>query len=182
MVAAAPGAAATPASVTVLVAVITSGVVAALITTVSGNMRANASLRRDRYAEAVRYLVAWGEYPYRIRRRTDDEPATRAALAERGHTLQEERAQIAGWIATDSRALVTVFDGCVRDISALVAPACVEAWSAPPVTTAAGMVLKDFGPREVGAIATRFQLATRYRFGVRRLMWSSWVLRRIGRG
>lgn len=59
--------------------------VAGLIGTILGKTRANATARRDRYAQAVRTLIAWAEYPYRIRRRTSDEPATLTALADRGH-------------------------------------------------------------------------------------------------
>ena len=181
MSATAASSAGTPIVITILVAVISSGVVAAFINAISGNLRANASIRRDRYAQAVRYLVAWGEYPYRIRRRTDDEPGTRASLADRGHALQEQRAEIAGWIAAESRALSKVFDRCVRDASAIVGPACVEAWNSPPVTTSAAMNLGDFGPRGVDAIAARMERACRYRFGLRRMMWSGLVLRRLKR-
>jgi hypothetical protein len=177
--AATTGTAAPPIAVTILVAVISSGVVAAFVNAVSGNLRANANLRRDRYAQAVRCLVAWNEYPYRIRRRVDDEPSTRAALADRGHTLQEQRAEISGWISTESRALSVVFGQCVHELSAVVGPACNEAWRSPPITTGAGMNLIDFGPRGVTVIAARLEWASRYRFGLRRLMWSSWVLRRV---
>jgi hypothetical protein len=169
----------TPIAITILVAVISSGVVAAVVNAISGNLRANANVRRDRYAQAVRYLIAWGEYPYRIRRRADDEPETRASLASLGHTLQEQRAEIAGWIAAESRTLSKVFDQCARDISAIVGPACAEAWTSPPITTSAGMNLGDFGPRGVDAIAARMERACGYRFGLRRMMWSSLVLRRI---
>jgi hypothetical protein len=168
-----------PVEVTIIVAVISSGVVAAAINVVSGNLRANANLRRDRYALAVRYLVAWGEYPYRIRRRTDDEPATRASLANRGHELQEQRAEIAGWIAAENRGLSAIFDQCVREVSLIVGPACVEAWESPPAVTGAGMNLRGFGPRGVEAVAARMERACRYRFGLRRLMWRRWVSKRI---
>jgi hypothetical protein len=164
---------------TVLVAVISSGVVAAVVNAITGNVRANANIRRDRYAQAVRYLVAWSEYPYRIRRRVDDEPLTRAALADRGHTLQEQRAEIAGWIAAESRTMSTIFDQCVRDMSTVVGPWCAEAWNSPPVTTGAAMNLKGFGPGDAGPIAARMEYACRYRFGLRRILWRGWVLRRI---
>lgn len=170
-----------PVAVTILVAVISSGVVAAAINAISGNLRANANFRRDRYAQAVRYLVAWGEYPYRIRRRTDDEPSTRAGLAERGHDLQEQRAEIAGWIGAESRALSGIFDRCVAEVSMIVGPSCVEAWESSPVTTGAGMNLQGFGPRGVEIIAARMEHACRYRFGLRRLMWGRWVAARVRR-
>ena len=179
--AAAAPAPANPIFVTILVAVISSGVVAALINTISGNLRANANIRRDRYAQAVRYLIAWGEYPYRIRRRTDDDPATLAALVDRGHALQEQRAEIAGWIAAESRTLGEIFDRCRRDLGVIVGPACAEAWNSPPASTSAAMNLGSFGPRGVEAIAARLERACQYRFGLRRLMWPSLVRSRLSR-
>src|SRR5690349_14433320 len=80
-------------------AVLGSSVVAGLIGTLLGNTRANAAARRERYAQAVRTLVAWAEYPYRIRRRTSDDATALSALAERGHTLQEQLAESRAWIA-----------------------------------------------------------------------------------
>ncbi|WP_146164353.1 hypothetical protein [Pseudosporangium ferrugineum] len=166
-------------TVTILVAVISSGVVAAFVNAVSSGMRANANARRDRYAQAVRYLVAWGEYPYRIRRRTDDEPKTLSTLAARGHALQEQRAEVAGWIAGESRALSKIFNECARDVSAIVTPACAEAWNSAPLTKGSDMNLGGFGPRGVDIIVARMERACRYRFGIRRLMWSGLVMRRL---
>jgi hypothetical protein len=98
-----------------IVAALGSSVIAGLLSTVLGNARATANIRRDRYGQAVRGLVAWGEYPYRIRRRTDDEPATLAALAERGHAIQEQLAESRGWVAAESRTISEVFDTCIRN-------------------------------------------------------------------
>jgi hypothetical protein len=162
-------------AVTVVLAVLGSGVVAAILGTVLGNTRAN----RDRYAQVVRCLVAWAEFPYRVRRRTDDEPATLTALADRGHTLQEQLAESRAWVAAESRAVSEVFDSCIRDLSTSVGPACVAAWQAPPISNSAGMNLGDFGPRGVEKILIRMETAVTYRFGLRRLMWRRWVLHRL---
>jgi hypothetical protein len=161
--------------------VISSGVVAAFVNAVTGNLRANANIRRDHYAKAVRSLIAWGEYPYRIRRRTDDESATLAALADRGHSLQEQRAEISGWIAAESRTLSRVFDQCVQEVANVVGPACVQAWELPPVTSAGGMNLHDFGPRGLDTIVARMEHACRYRFGIRQLMWPGLIRHRLSR-
>jgi len=37
------------------------------------HLQASAEKRRERYAEAVACLVGWVEYPYRVRRRVNDE-------------------------------------------------------------------------------------------------------------
>jgi hypothetical protein len=182
VIAQAAGTSAGPSTaVTIGLAVLGSSVLAGLLGTLLGNARANAAARRDRYAQIVRCLVAWAEYPYRIRRRTDDELATLAGLADRGHTLQEQLAESRAWAAAESRALSEVLDGCIRDLTALVGPACIAAWHKPPITTGAGMVLDDFGPRGVDQIVIRMECAVAYRFGLRRLMWRRWVLRRLRR-
>jgi hypothetical protein len=170
-----------PPAVTIALAVLGSSVVAGLIGSILGNTRANATARRDRYAQAVRSLVAWAEYPYRIRRRTSDDPATLTALADRGHTLQEQLAESRAWIAAENRAMSEVFDGCLRDITALVGPACGAAWQEAPIETSAGMNLGDFGPRGIDRIVSRMECAVIYRFGFRRLMWRRWALRRLRR-
>jgi len=166
-------------TLTVVTLLLGSTLLAGLFTTALGNARAAAAARRDRYAQVVRTLVAWAEYPYRIRRRTDDEPQTLAALAERGHTLQEQIAESRAWVAGESSALSAVLDGCLADLARLVGPACSDAWRQPPITTPADMVLGSFGPRGIPEIITRMEHAVHYRFGIRRLMWRRWILRRL---
>jgi hypothetical protein len=166
---------------TIALSVLGSSVVAGLIGTILGNTRANAAARRERYAQVVRCLVAWVEYPYRIRRRTSDEPATLTALADRGHALQEQLAESRAWVAAESRALSEILDGCIRDITKLVGPACVAAWQQPPIATSAEMNLGDFGLRGTQHIVARMECAIIYRFGIRRLMWRRWVLHRLRR-
>jgi hypothetical protein len=173
-----------PSALTIALSILGSSVVAGLVSSILGNARANATARRERYAAVVRSLVAWAEYPYRIRRRTSDDPATLAALADRGHTLQEQLAESRAWVAAESRALSEIVDRCVRDLTALVGPACAAAWREPPIVTSEGMNLGDFGPRGVEHIVARMECAIAYRFGVRRLMWRGWIfwaLRRRGR-
>lgn len=168
-------------ALTIALSILGSSVVAGLIGAILGNTRANATARRERYAQAVRTLVAWAEYPYRIRRRTTDEAATLTALADRGHSLQEQLAESRAWIAAESRAMSEVFDGCLREITALVGPACGTAWQEAPIATSAEMNLGDFGPRGIDRIVARMECAVIYRFGLRRLMWRRWVIRTLRR-
>src|SRR4051794_25186091 len=76
--------------VVIALALLGSSVVAGLITSVLGNLRAAATARREGYANAVRSLIARGEYPYRVRRRVSDDADVLAALVSRGHDLQEQ--------------------------------------------------------------------------------------------
>lgn len=130
--------------------------------------------RRDRYAAAIQTLVAWIEFPYRVRRRTDDEPATLTALASRGHDLQERLACHEAWIATDHPTLARRFADARSTIGDLVSPAVREAWDSEPVATAAGMNLNGWGPGPTCMLAvTDLRLEIERRFGLRRIR--TWV-------
>jgi hypothetical protein len=162
-------------------AVISSAVVASIIGAVLNYRRDLAAVRRERYAAAVSLLAARAEYPYRIRRRTSDDLAVLAALAERGHELQERLAEARAWISSESPALGRMYAQALQRIDSEVAMSAASAWSSPPVTTAQGMNLVDFGPRNTQQHIEWFQGTTRFRFGWRRLTpnWlvSRWFLR-----
>jgi hypothetical protein len=49
-------------------------IVTAAVSAISGRWAQATNRHRDAYAAAVKTLVAWAEYPYRIRRRTSDDP------------------------------------------------------------------------------------------------------------
>lgn len=102
--------------------------------------------RRDHYAAAVATLVAWTEFPYRVRRRVDDKPETMAALAAIGHDLQERLARHQAWISTDSTPAAAAFRKAKADLASPVGDAIKQAWDSPPVTTAVGMNLGEWGP------------------------------------
>ncbi|MGH9228305.1 MAG: hypothetical protein ACRD07_06145 [Acidimicrobiales bacterium] len=125
--------------------------------------------RRDRYAEAVQTLVAWTEFPYRVRRRTDDEPATIAALADRGHDLQERLACHEAWIATEHPDLARAYADARATITDVVGPAVSEAWESAPVMKASDMNLNGWGPgADCKDTITALQHQIERRFGVRR--------------
>lgn len=147
-----------------------TAVITALVTMVVTRANAAASLRRDRYAQAVQSLVAWVEFPYRVRRRTDDSPETLSTLASLAHDLQERLACHQAWIGTEHPALARTYERTLAAINEVVGPAVTEAWGTPPVISAAGMNLGPWGP----AAATRrpiaeLQRAVEGRFGGRRL-------------
>jgi hypothetical protein len=129
-----------------------------------------ANRRRDRYAQAVQTLVAWIEFPYRVRRRTDDDPATLKALADLGHDLQERLAGHQAWIATEHPRLAATYATTRIMITGRVGPAIQEAWETQPTATPAAMNLHDWGP--AGACQTalaELQREIENRFGRRRL-------------
>jgi hypothetical protein len=153
----------------VLLPVIVAGLTAIVTMMVTKAGEATAR-RRDRYAEAVKTLVSWSELPYRVRRRTDDTPATIAALADRGHDLQEQLACHEAWIAADDPRLARSYAQARTTIAAAVGPALTEAWNSAPVARASEMNLGAWGPGAICRVAiTELQADISSRFGIRRL-------------
>lgn len=131
----------TPVTISVLTAALTTGAILLL-------QRASeaADRRRERYASTVATMVAWVEFAYRVRRRTDDSPATLASLANRGHDLQEQLAGHQAWIATESSAAAEQYSKARVAIGPLVGAALREAWESPSIITPSGMNLGTWGP------------------------------------
>lgn len=156
--------------VVVTLTLLGSSVMAGLITSVLGNLRAGAAARREGYANAVRSLIARGEYPYRVRRRVSDDPDMLAALVSRGHDLQEELAACRTWVGSEHQALGDLFDKALADIDATVKQATADAWNQAPITAASGMNLNGWGPGDQWSHLACLERAIAYRFGWRRLL------------
>jgi hypothetical protein len=126
--------------------------------------------RRTSYAAAVETLVAWVEFPYRIRRRTSDKPEELARLAGIGHDLQERLRCHAVWIGAECHPVGEHYEAALVAMGQLVRPACTTAWQSPAIASAADMVIGDWGPgKECGVIINEFQRAVFWRFGLRRV-------------
>ncbi|MBF6422726.1 hypothetical protein IU436_29320 [Nocardia farcinica] len=160
----------TPTYLTIATLVMGSSVLGGLMTAAITGMRDAASKRREGYAAAVKALVARAEYPYRVRRRPDDEPATLAELAKLGHDIQEQIAAARIWIQTENSRVAAIFIDCLRKIDTRVGPAASEAWQQPPISRANEMVLAGWGPGSQDEHICRFGEAVRWRFGWRRLI------------
>jgi hypothetical protein len=156
--------------VVLAVTLLGSSVVAGLITSVVGHLRAAATDRREGYANAVRALIARGEYPYRVRRRVSDDPDVLAALVSRGHQLQEELAACRTWVASEHRKVGDLFDKALADVDATVKPATADAWNQPPIKSAAAMNLNGWGPGDQWHHLASLERAIAYRFGWRRIL------------
>jgi hypothetical protein len=161
----------------VVVTLLSSSALAALVAWILAGLKGGAEVRRQGYAAAVETMVAWTEYPFRIRRRTSDAEAIISELAGLGHDIQENLAKRRGWVAAENAVLRDVFETCLEELTAAVGPACVVAWNQPPIRTASEMNLKEFGPRGVSTVVGRMTCSVRYRFGFRRLI-PDWLLRR----
>ncbi len=156
--------------VVVALTLLGSSVIAGVITNVLANLHATAASRREGYANAVRSLIARGEYPYRVRRRVSDEPDVLSALVSRGHDLQEQLAACRTWVASEHWAMGELFDEALAAIDAAVKPATGDAWNQEPTTTASGMNLNGWGPGDQWPHIAKLERAISYRFGWRRLL------------
>lgn len=154
----------------IIVALLSSSVIANMITAVITGLRASAELRRQHYSTAVELLAARIEYPYRLRRRTNNNPETLAKLADVGHDVQQRLAQSRAWIAAENAVLGDVFDACLTALDEPFKDACREAWDSEPVTEPSQMNLNGFGMGDQRRILASMQCALVYRFGWRRVV------------
>ena len=141
----------------------------AALASVFGRISEAAARRREGYAEATKELLAWAEYPYRIRRRTSDTPATLTALADLGHDLQQALRYREAWINAENQWVANVFTEVRTALTEAIGPCCNDAWSHAPIGTASEMNLNGWGPNRVDEELRRFEHALRFRFGWRRL-------------
>ena len=136
---------------------------------------ASADRRRDHYAEAVAVLLSWCEFPYMIRRRVDDEPATLRRLADHGHELQERFARAEAWTTAESKEMGRKYTTLGTAVKKAIGPLLQEAWVSSPVTKPADMNLNGWGLEncsEARQQINEFRLHTSRRFGWRRLLHS----------
>ena len=127
--------------------------------------------RRTRYAKAVEGLVAWAEYPYRVARRTDDNPETLKELAALGHSLQESLAFDGAWISAENAQMGKLYHGVLSFVKAQVGTATTNAWQRPPVTSPSDMNVGDLNINQIqiAAMAKLFASVSQNRFGWRRV-------------
>ena len=157
----------------IVVPVVVAALTSAAALTISRSGEA-ANRRRDQYAQAVQTLVAWTEFPYRVRRRTDDNPATLSGLVELGHDIQERLACHQAWIATEHPPVAASYGKARQTIGPTIGAAISEAWNTPPASSAVEMNLGDWGPGATcEAAVAEFQRQVERRFGIRRFL--SWL-------
>jgi len=126
------------------------------------------SRRRDGYAAATRQLVAFVEFPFRVRRRTSDGAEELARLANLGHDIQEALQYHETWVTAENAWVGAVYLEVRSALSSQIGPACNNAWGTPPVTSASKMMLDGWGPQGTAEQVNRFQRAVACRFGWRR--------------
>ncbi|NEA33402.1 hypothetical protein [Streptomyces sp. SID13031] len=145
---------------------------------------------RAGYADATKALNAWGQFPYRIRRRVDDTAETLVRLEALGAEIQEALAYATGWVSAESSELGEIYNRLVELLRAEVTLHAREAWASPPAGVASAMNISgnphDGGKavRTTGVIPAEwvvvqlFSTTIQYRIGWRRYLWIRPLLRR----
>jgi hypothetical protein len=154
-------------------------VIGAIVTWMLARRGEAVDRRRSGYATAMDALVAYAEYPYRLRRRTSDDGATLERLAELGHDTQQALRRSEAWIAGESRKAVRIFDEVRVALQPVLGTSCNEAWNSSPVAAASEMNLDGWGPSAaiVDGQLARFKATIASRFGWRRLASSvGWMI------
>ena len=131
----------TSVAMPLLIALLTSGVIVLALQ----RRWAAQDRRRDQYAEAVAAVVAWIEYPFRIRRRTSGAPTTLTELANIGHDLQERLARNEAWLATYDKDAKAGYTELVGEVKKRTRPLIQKAWAATPTTSGTSMNLNGWG-------------------------------------
>jgi len=148
---------------------------------------ARTELVRAGYADAVKALNAWSQFPLRVYRRVDDSAETLLRLEAMGAELKEKLAYSTGWVSGESAELGKVYNALVEQLRAEVAVHARLAWASPPASVAAAMNIGELPPTGAGPsgatpaewwIVQQFSMLIQYRIGWRRLVWSKPFLRR----
>lgn len=175
------------AAVALLGVILTSGVVSAMVTKLFEKGAKRDERVRDGYAGATAALVAWGEFAFRVARRTSDDADVLAGLAGRGHDAQEALACRRAWVVGESAVMGDAYAAIVAYLRPQVAEATKQAWTRSAVGSASGMVLSEGAQPPAVDVEAALDLwcgALRYRFGWRRIVFVpvllSGALRRNG--
>ena len=87
--------------------------------------------------------MAWVEFPYRVRRRTETIPQ-RSVASRLGHDIQERLACHQAWIATEHPPVAAAYEKARETIGPAIGAATTEAWNTAPISTAAQMNFGDW--------------------------------------
>jgi hypothetical protein len=127
----------------ILTVILTSGVVAALVTFFQNrwleNRRAQEAERtrlRQSFAEAFAAYAAYKEFPYAIRRRRNDQEAEeRARLSAELNAIQSKLSYYRAWTQFESPAVGKAYADLLSEMRKIAGGAMHDAWTEPPSQT-----------------------------------------------
>lgn len=117
--------------------------------------------RRKSCAQAIADALAWREFPYRVRRRQDDELSTRTALVERMHSLQEALYYHENWLRIEMPHAQPHYARLVDKVKRTTEHQLKEAWGATPAPREGTMNIGDLGIESVDGDVHVFAEAAR---------------------
>lgn len=127
--------------------------VAAAGIAVTGYRREQASKRRDHlrnlFAESLEAVADYQEMPYRICRRSDNEPMTPTALASRVSDVQARLDFYVARLDLESPEVGHAYSKLVGTVRAEAGAQMTDAWHRPRIESDAEMPLRDRFPREL---------------------------------
>lgn len=117
-----------------------AGLVASVTVAVIGWLWAQRRKRRDEHAkllgDAFAAVVAYKEFPFAVRRRDPDSPATeRVRLSEAMRSVQEQLAFHMAWVRGTSRPVSDAYDALVGELRKTAGASVRAAWNGPPIAT-----------------------------------------------
>ena len=144
------------------------GIAVAVLTAlrVSGDAAKDRRAQRQheqarQYAEALSTAIAWGEIPYRVARRTSDDPATLQVHVLHIHELQERITFHSQWLRVESPEIADAYDDLVRAIKRLTLPNAQDAWNRAPLTSGREMNIGALYACDVSTECNAFVTAVR---------------------
>lgn len=99
--------------------------------------------QRHEYAKALQTAVKWVEMPYRVHRRKNDDPETKAALAAVFHELQEDFGFYDAWLSVEAPRVAEKYGPLRRKVRSQTEPHIQAAWKEAP----APETTMNLGPR-----------------------------------
>jgi hypothetical protein len=111
--------------------------------TVSGYLLTQSRARRERkataFAEALTAVRRYQDFPYKVLRRTDDDPETRTRLGDEQTATGIQIQFHLVWLQVDAPTVSKAFEDLWTVVHAERQKNYRIAWNTPPRTTAAGM-------------------------------------------
>lgn len=149
-----------------LVAAVVAGLVTLLIT-VFDHTRLRQDRLREQYAAAFRAYAAYREFPYVVRRRTDDGPTERIRISEALRDVQERLTFSCAWMTLESQEVARQYNRLVEATRDVAGNAMRRAWELPPITADQQMNIPEYAEdlKQLKALEDEYVAAARRRLG-----------------
>ena len=127
----------------VVIAALVAGIVS-LVTVSMEHERARRDRLREQYADAFRAYASYREFPYVVRRRTDDGCAERVRISEAFRDVQERLTFWQAWMGLESAHVAREYRKLIDETRDIAGNAIRRAWELPPVTQDNEMNIADY--------------------------------------